>query len=881
MSAEDPSVDSASVRSQEGPDIEQSEQERSSDTPSQVSMKSDGSIFRILDFRGKTQEPVERSEQERSDTPSQVSMKSDGSIFRILDFRGKTQEPAKRDNPMEDSHGGYRAPESVCERHGRTLDILCQTENMLICSICVQEKHKDCRKTYTAKQSVPGSKTILLNLMENMGKEELENFKRQLLEDYPGCFRIELSVADAAVKIVESFGGETALRILLNFQTNVGRGRQMNNEHEVLRNEIGTQGSTTDEVLYQCNDIFKKLPGHNMEVRTALTMGIAGIGKHVSVKKFILDWADGKANQDIECIIHLPFQELHHGTESCSLLELLHHHAPELKEADLPNLKVLFILEGLDLCRYPLDFHKNINCFDVKKQVPFDELLTNLIMGNLLPSALLWITTRPSAANRIPPEYVHRITEICGFGETEKEEYFRRKIGDQILASKIIAHLKSCRSLYIMCHMPIFCWISATVLENVMSDKNSEEIPRTLTEMFTHLLLIQISLKHKKFNGADASNPKKLSDIDKSFILNLGKLAFQQMEKRNFVFTEEDLRKGGIDVSKVQEYSLCTEMFRVDLGLYREKVYVFEHACNQEFLAAIYAHFACVNNQRNVFDKDQSKKNPDLSVVHQMAIDKAWKSENGHLDLFLRFFLGLSVTPNCGLLKDLLNKKSSSKPCADKTRTVNFIHEKIKQEESPDKIINLFHCLNELNDHTLVKAIQAALKSGTLLGSDLEPEQWSALAYVYLKSEEELDVFDTKSFQTTMANQLRLLPVLRICKKARLKQCDLTAASCTNLGSVLKSNRHLKDLDLEGNDLEDTGVNHISSGLKDPTCTLKKLGLSGCMVTELGCRSLALALTSNPDHLRELDLTYNNPGDEGMKILSRKMKGSDCKLEKL
>ncbi|XP_050956732.1 NACHT, LRR and PYD domains-containing protein 12 isoform X2 [Labeo rohita] len=878
--------------------------------------------------------------------------------------------------------------------------------------------------------------------MENMGTEDFKIFKRKQSEEYPECLGSkpdELSVSDAAKKIVESFGGETALRIMLHFKKNAnplqkiieanktklknkcqhinegnssqgkqcllmeiytdicmteGGSGEINNEHEVLRNEMISQSRTAPESQLTCNDIFKTVQGQSKQIRTVLTMGIVGIGKHVSVQKFILDWVDGKTNQDIQVILHLPFRDLNQKNGSCSLLQLIQQYAPELKEARLQEIKMLFILDGLEVCQYPLDFHKNDYCVDINEEVPMDVLLTNLIKGNLLPSALLWITTRPSTASRIPPECVHRVTEIRGFNDNQKETYFRKKIGDQKLANEIITHIKSCRSLYIMCHMPIFCWISATVLENMMRNGSSDEKPKTLTDMFTHYLLIQISWKHKKFNGADADNPKKLSEYDKTLILRLGELAFHQLEKGNWIFHEEDLIDGKIDVSKVSEYSVCTEMFREELGLYREKVYTFVHLSYQEYLAAIYAHFACVNDGKNVLDKNKSKN---LSDIHQSALDKALKSENGHLDLFLRFLLGLSVDPNCTLLQDLLTIDRLCKPCVDKNTTVHFIQERIKQEQSPERIINLFHCLNELNDNSLVKEIQTAMKSGTLLGSELEPEQWSAFAYVLLKSEEELDEFDMKKFHTSTANQQRLLPVLRICRRARLdccnlsfescrrvatafqsissllreldlsnnkldksginllldglkspqcqvqklglagcsfptesctnlasalestnsplieldlsyneisddglkklctgiihqncrleklklKRCGLTVACCIDIASVLKYNLHLKELELKSNDLQDSGVKQLSTGLQDPQCRLEKLGLSGCMITEEGCSSLASALSSNTGQLRELDLSYNHPGDVGEKLLSAKKEDPNCKLEKL
>lgn len=57
--------------------------------------------------------------------------------------------------------------------------------------------------------------------------------------------------------------------------------------------------------------------------------------------------------------------------------------------------------------------------------------------------------------------------------------------------------------------------------------------------------------------------------------------------------------------------------------------------------------------------------------------------------------------------------------------------------------------------------------------------------------------------------------------------------------------------------------------------------LSGCMVTEEGCGFLSSALTSNPSHLRELDLSYNHPGDSGVKLLSEQLEDPNYTLDKL
>uniref|UniRef100_A0AAZ3RVH6 NAL12 n=1 Tax=Oncorhynchus tshawytscha TaxID=74940 RepID=A0AAZ3RVH6_ONCTS len=100
--------------------------------------------------------------------------------------------------------------------------------------------------------------------------------------------------------------------------------------------------------------------------------------------------------------------------------------------------------------------------------------------------------------------------------------------------------------------------------------------------------------------------------------------------------------------------------------------------------------------------------------------------------------------------------------------------------------------------------------------------------------------------------------------------------------STLESNpSHLRELDLSNNDLKDSGVKLLSAGLGNPHCKLETLRLSGCLVTEEGCASLVSALRSNPSHLRELDLSYNHPGDSGVRLLSAGLEDPHCRLEKL
>ncbi|KAI7810001.1 putative NACHT [Triplophysa rosa] len=615
-----------------------------------------------------------------------------------------------------------------------------------------------------------------------------------------------------------------------------GGSEDINNEHEVRQIETASRRSETQETQIKCNDIFKVSPEQTKPIRRVLTKGVAGIGKTVSVQKFILDWAEEKTNQDLHLIFPLPFRELNLIKETnISLMDLLHHFftdTKELRSTDFEDYKVVFIFDGLDECRLPLDFSKNPSLFDVRESASVDVLLTNLIKGNLLPSALIWITSRPAAANQIPPECVDLITDVRGFNDPQKDE-----------------------SLYIMCHIPVFCWISATVLQRMLSEAESPaQIPKTLTQMFTHFLMFHIKLKSQKYDGkceVDLQQARKSLE-------SLGKLAFQQLEKGNLIFYEEDLRECDIDVREASVYSgVCTQIFREEFGLNLGKVFSFVHLSVQEFLAALFVFLLRSN----------------MSDLLKREVDKALQSENGHLDLYLRFLLGLSLESSQTILRDLMTQTGRSSD--SKQETVEYIKMKIRQNLSPEKSINLFHCLNELNDHSLCRKYKHIPSlSCSVVGSGV----------CVTELRKKLDEFNLRKYDPSDECLLRLLPVIKASrtKPLNLSGCNLTEESCSSLASVLRSNSSsLTELNLSDNNLQDSGVKLLSDGLKNTNCQLKTLNLSVCNLTEESCSSLASVLRSNSSSLTELNLSYNKLKDSGLKLLSDGLKNTNCQLKTL
>ncbi|XP_051743017.1 NACHT, LRR and PYD domains-containing protein 12-like isoform X1 [Ctenopharyngodon idella] len=656
----------------------------------------------------------------------------------------------------------------------------------------------------------------------------------------------------------------------------------VNQEREILKIDDAFKNKKRQDKPIKCNDIFTLLRENNEE-KIVLTKGVAGIGKTVSVQKFILDWAQEKANEDIHCVFLLPFREINSIKDwEFNLHEFLLKFYPELKDLENSKLykecKLAFIFDGLDESRLDLKF-KSGTLNNVEERSSVDVLFTSLVKGKLLPSALIWVTSRPAAANRIPPQYVGLFTEVRGFTDQQKEEYFRKRITDETQASRIIAHIKTSRSLYIMCHIPVFCWITATVLQDILKN-NTENISTTLTEMYIHFLLIQMKIKNQKYDEQEERQRKKLLVSNRKMILKLAKLAFEQLKKENIVFYEEDLEECGIALNVDTELTgIIAEIFKQEDGLHEEKVFCFVHLSVQEFLAAVYV-FLCYlkkNMQELQFFFEKPNENITLQELLEKAVDTAMQSERGHLDLFLRFLMGISLESSQNLLKGLISHTEDTTESI--TQTTKYI-KKVQEwySTSDEASVNLFYCLLELKDHSLYEEIQRYLNSDEHPGRELSSSMCTVLTYILLMSEKVLDEFDPKRFTSSQIDYKRLVPAVRCCRKALLDSCGLDETCCETISSVIQSpNSHLRELDLSSNQLKHSGVKLLSDGLKSSHCQLNILRLCGCNLTGKSCESLSSTLQSSNSVLRELDLSNNDLQDSGVKLLSDGLKS--CKLE--
>ncbi|XP_036977617.1 NACHT, LRR and PYD domains-containing protein 12-like isoform X1 [Acanthopagrus latus] len=835
-----------------------------------------------------------RAEQTEEDGGGTVKCEADLKMSVCVDEELDQAEPAGSICPSMKSDRSNDEPPFFSSEPGPSDT---KEKKQPTCCVCCQDVLKDpvstscghwfCRRCITSywDQSASPGDSSCPQCGVNVGLQEvLDEHKISLRR------RCERVTEGSDGTGSDGTGSGTLLsRIYTELYITEGQSEEVNTQHEVWQLETASKKKTFSETPIRCCDIFKASPDQQRRIRVVLTNGVAGVGKTFSVQKFTLDWAEGSENQDVSLLVLLSFRELNLiRDEQYSLLRLLHVFHPTLQKVTAEKLavcKLLFIFDGLDESRLSLDFNNHEVVSDVTQESSVSVLLTNLIQGKLLPSALVWITSRPAAASRIPPSCVDRVTEVRGFTDVQKEEYFRRRCSDEDLSSRIISHIKTSRSLHIMCLIPVFCWITATVLDHMLTTDLRGELPKTLTDMYSHFLLVQTKRKKQKYDEGRETSPQELTEADREVLLKLGRLAFEHLETGNIMFYQEDLERCGLNVTEASVYSgVCTEIFRRESVIFQKTVYCFVHLSVQEFLAAVYM-FHCHTNRNTEVLKDflggwRYNSDSSLDQFLKRAMTKSLCSKNGHLDLFVRFLHGLSLESNQRLLAGLLVQTDNRPEIIQ--RAINNLKEMNSYEISPDRSINIFHCLTEMNDHSVHHEIQEFLKSENRSEKKLSEIHCSALAYMLQLSEEVLHELNLEKYNTSPEGRLRLIPAVRNCRKAVLTGCELSQTHCEVVASALKSNpSHLTHLDLSHNYLNDSGVKLLCSGLKSPNCRLETLKFFGCNLSEISCDSLASALKSNPSHLRELDLSWNNLQDSGVKLLCDFLQSPNCRLETL
>ncbi|XP_016108772.1 protein NLRC3-like isoform X2 [Sinocyclocheilus grahami] len=694
--------------------------------------------------------------------------------------------------------------------------------------------------------------------VEETPKEEIQTLKSSLQESLRKRYEDTLKAPD-----------DIPLKMYVSKRTHLD-GQIV---HEMRELERPHNEDITDENAINYDDLLKPHSSTDGRIRSIMMRGISGSGKSTAVRTFILDWARGKTHQHIDFVFPLHLCELNilHD-KKLSLMHLLDLlFLKLLKPEPLERSQILFIWDGLGEFRFPLDFKHTKTCTDPMTPVSVGCMLVNLLKGNLLPSAQILVTSRLKDAGLIPPEHIQRVVELHGLDDLQWEEQIRSEVRDQNVAARATVHVKSSRTLYIMRSLPFFCQVASTVLEELFRNSCNTDPPLTLTEMFTHFLLIQMKRQVEKSTKSSTEE-----------ILKLGKLAWHMLEKDTLTFMEKDQRETNTDPLLPVKLSEDWPMFfRKQNLMGLGKMYRFTHPSVQEFLAALYVAVHYEPSKGNVMSFTLAEKAKTLlsptTEMHRRAVDRALRSKTGQLDIFLLFLLGISAGPSHRLLSCFFQNTSLRVRTED---VVKNILQKIKAKPLFEISVNLSHCLEELDVALPVVHNRGRVEFQMDEDVHVTPSEWSHIATTLLTSEDSSLIFDVRKYANADEAIMRLLPIIKISRVLRLDEA--TDLSWALIASALRSpaNR-IREIDIEKNALSYINLSLLSVGMRSPNCKVEILGAPYFGYQKDGDHLLS-GILLNPTHLRELKLlNLFKMSDRTVEIISQILMDPDCRLENL
>ncbi|XP_041796673.1 NACHT, LRR and PYD domains-containing protein 6 [Chelmon rostratus] len=463
------------------------------------------------------------------------------------------------------------------------------------------------------------------------------------------------------------------------------------------------------------NSLFRLQKDDGQPVRTVLTTGIPGIGMTVSVGKFCLDWAELRANKDLQFVIKLSFRTFWSlrnkspfPSQKMSIMEVIEYYHPECKDMkylEQEDCKFLIIMDSFDCYQAPLDWENAPVINDNYTQAHPDDLIVNIIRGTVLRGARVWILGRRAAVSQIPSQFIDAVTEIQGFSDEMKDAYLTKRFGDAELAAKIVAHYKRLPTLSILACQPFVCWIVATVFERRFRYRGYGVHPPRLTPIYVNILIVQTNRRLQFYYGK-GENDLKWSNDDKHLLTKMGKMAFKMLERNTSVFFEEDVKECGLKLMEVAALSgMCTEL--PPTASTGRRTFCFIHLTFQEFMAALYVFMMFRSESKNVLEsgvlhmpkiftpKDQAKS---VAGVVQCAVERTLSSPLGHYDMFLRFLCGL-LSPDChdNQLSGYLYRHNTPK-VSGLDEVQRLLEQTIQnaQENNSDRVENLKECLREM-----------------------------------------------------------------------------------------------------------------------------------------------------------------------------------------
>nr|XP_028592449.1 LOW QUALITY PROTEIN: NACHT, LRR and PYD domains-containing protein 6 [Podarcis muralis] len=609
--------------------------------------------------------------------------------------------------------------------------------------------------------------------------------------------------------------------------------------------------------------------------RTVVLQGPAGIGKTMTARKIMLDWAVGKLYQGkFDYAFYINCREINLMTEQQSLIDLIFWNCPE-RNAPLEDIfaspeRLLFIIDGLDELKFSLESNEEHLCFDPSQKKPVKVVLRSLVRKSILPKSYLIITTRPIALEQLQkclkyPRYI----EILGFSEKDREEYFHKYFGNERQAVQAFGVVKANEMLFTMCFVPIVCWIICTVMKQQM-DRGEDLVQTSKTTTCVYMFYLTSLLR---------DHSPVLERGKQKHFQNLCLLAREGVLTRKILFEDDDLQKHGLKEADIRSLFLHKKLFQQDIDC--QSAYSFIHLSFQEFFAAL--SYVLEEIPEMAGESDCTYED-----VRKLLKDFG-EGGNEYLVLTVRFLFGLlnekrkkTIEKSLGckicsetkqVLLDWIEAEVASKSCQKQSEIFCCLYE-IQEEEFVGRAMD---CIPEIKlyDNCLGNAFNSLVISFCL--RHCRKEQSFHLGYLLFLS--------SLYFNGRVDENLPLLfeglkdprcNVREIC----FKRCNLRAASFDILTSVLTMNQHIREFNLQQSDLGEVGVIKLCQALKHPNCKLQTLRLRCCNLSPKSCEKLASIVPKN-QNLRMLYLDFNNIGDAGLIELCQMLMHPDCQLQVL
>ncbi|XP_039618059.1 NACHT, LRR and PYD domains-containing protein 3-like [Polypterus senegalus] len=649
--------------------------------------------------------------------------------------------------------------------------------------------------------------------------------------------------------------------------------KQFKRTYSERHHELEKMGRTHAELIEEqtkekCERIWTeqlfRSPGSEKDPHIVVVSGVAGIGKTIMVQKITFDWARGTQYQRFAFVFLFKFRELNLlDTETepqMPLTRLIVRHYkylndPRLREILKKPESLLFIFDGLDEYKHKLDFTpRKLPSNPEEDYFPVHTLVTSLVRGTLLKGCTVLITTRPTALETLDMERVDRFAEILGFFPEQRLMYFKKFFGDADLGTEAFQYVEENEILYTMCFNPSYCWIICSVLKSHFMTPEEERgaAPRTVTELFV-MFLHNILTNHKR----EAEDQQEI-------LVRLGKMAYYGVMNRTLVFYDKmEMSTFGLQpiLSSPFLSGFLKEILQRESTL-EHTTYTFYHLTLQEFMAACSFYL-------------------DPSGGIEELLEKLDSCVDGRFEILTRFLAGLarySVFKTLGGVMGEFERKTAK-------RILEWVKKKAEKAlwgADKRKALQVYQWLYETQNKKLIRdAIGKDLKM-RFSKMALSPLDCAVLGSVIscCGEFEELNLSET-----TLTSECirRLAPGIICCRRVNLPRCGLNFTCCSALSYTLSSpHSRLTELDLNTNNMENSGVNQLCEGLRSENCKLEKLSLSSCCLTSRCCSALSSALSAPHSRLTELNLSgNNNMKDSGVDQLCDGLRSENCKLEKL